>query len=81
MERDYKVERISMGRIIFKQIDLARTYTGTTRFRVIEIQNVGRKWRGGMIGKIGLGGRFKPKHRGEGARENGKIDYRVRILG
>ena len=81
MGSDYKVEGISMGRIIIKQIDLARTYTETTRSRVIEIPNDGRKWRGGMIGKIEPGGRFKLKHRGGEARRNGKIDCRVRILG
>ena len=81
MEEDCKVEEISMGRIIIKRIDLDRIYTGTTRSGVIEMRNDGRKWRGGMIGKIELGGRFKLKHRGGGARGNGKIDYRVRILG
>lgn len=81
MEEDCKVEEISMGRIIIKRIDLDRIYTETTRSGVIEIPNDDRKRIGGMIGKIELGGRYKLKHRVGEARGNGKIDYRVRILG
>jgi hypothetical protein len=80
MERDYKVEEISTGRII-QQIDLDRIYMETTLFKVIEMPSVGKKWRGGMKGKIGLGDKFKLKHKEGGVRENGKIDCRVKLLG
>jgi len=81
MGRDYKVGEISTGRIIIKRIDLDKTYMETTHSRVIEMQSADRRWRGGMKEKIGPGGRFKLKHREEGGRGNGKIDYRVRTLG
>jgi hypothetical protein len=81
MGKDYKVGGISTGRIDIKRIDLVRTCMETTHSKVIEMPNDGRKWRGGMKGMIGLGGRFKLKHKGGGDRGNGKIDYRVRTLG
>jgi hypothetical protein len=81
MERDYKVGGISTGRIDIKQTDLARICMETTHSKVIEMPNDGRKRRGGMKGMIGLGGRYKLKHKGGGDRGNGKIDYRVRTLG
>ena len=79
MEEDYKVDEISTETIITKRIDLARTCMATTHSRAIEMQNVGRKWRGGMKGKIGQEGRYKRKRRGGGDRRNGKIDYRVKL--
>lgn len=81
MAEDYKVGEISTETITTKRIDLARTYMATTHSRVIEMPNVGRKWRGGMKGKTGQEGRFKLKRRGGGDRRNGKIDYRVRRPG
>ena len=80
MGKDYKVGEISTGRINIKQTDLDRTCMETTHSRAIEMPNDGRRWKGGMKGMIGLGGRFKLKHRGGEDRGNGKIDYHVRTL-
>ena len=79
MEEDYKVDEISTARITTGQIDLARTYMETTHSRVIEMPGAGRKWRGGMKGKIEQEGSYKRKRRGGGDRRNGKIDYRVKL--
>jgi hypothetical protein len=80
MGKDYKVGEISTGRIGIKQTCLVRTCMETTHSKVIEMQNDGRRWRGGMKGTTGLGGRFELKHKEGEGRGNGKIDYRVRTL-